>query len=205
MDLISGSTMGKIIRSAFTLIFGLLVYSSTALANPLELTVGLGAEANEVSVTLNNTGKQPLSILRWDTPFEKTLSHSVFQISLSEKALPFTNQAPYIGRHVKRRSPLGDSYFVLKAGESKTATVNLARYYQIDSATIHSVRFNGHINYTPMGVENITAKTSVNTVESLKTQEFFSKHSVSAVLKTQLPSGILNFTWTSRSAMGPES
>ncbi len=156
-------------------LLALLAHPSGLMANPLQLSVTHGSTASDVSVTLTNVGDQPLSILTWDTPFEDTLSHNVFQVTSSEKALPFTNLAPYIGRHVKRRAPEGDSYFVLAAGESKTADVNLSQYYKIDDPGVHAVRFNGHINYTPATANKITAKNSIEVVESLQTQEFFSK------------------------------
>ena len=92
-----------------------------------------------ITVSLINNSKQDVKILKWKTPFEKNLSANIFHITDGK------NSAQYLGRVVKRLEPKENDYMTLKAGETKSVTVNLAQYYRFESKGNFYVSYRGDL------------------------------------------------------------
>ena len=66
-----------------------------AMADPLYISVKPGQVVGSVDVSLANMGAETVSILVWDTPFERTLSENVFLIEKASKGFPLPKVSKY--------------------------------------------------------------------------------------------------------------
>jgi peptidyl-Lys metalloendopeptidase len=113
------------------------------------------AESVMIHVVIENTGKNPVKILKWYTPAED-VEEPLFAISRNGKAVN------YIGALYKRPAATGNDYVVLKPGEKLTRDVDLGAYYDL-SATGDYV-----ITYQVASANLFTEKASdKSAVESL--------------------------------------
>ncbi len=117
----------------------LAVTAPVTLAQQTELNVSLLPSDNGVLFVLRNDSKDTLSVLRWETPLESELTQDVFDVASNS----YVNRARYSGRLIKRGKPEPQDYIRIKAGESVSAVVPLAEYYQIADDGLYSVSFNG--------------------------------------------------------------
>jgi len=146
----------------------LSMFACLAYANPLIISVEPGANDGAVRVHLSNTSSSPLSVLKWDTPFEQTLSHNVFRVEKFEKGFPFPIAVDYTGREVKRAAPVDDSFMVLQPGETITKDVQLNEYYDIDTLGEHTVRFGGPVRFEPYSQFQSRSKNSLRNVAAME-------------------------------------
>jgi len=155
------------------------------MANPLQVSVKSSETAGSVDVRLTNTGTETVSVLLWDTPFEPTLSESVFLIEKASKDFPYLEVSKYSGRSVKRSVPTAENYRTLQAGESISARIKLNEHYDISEFGEYSVRFDGDIRYEV--VNNLQGR-SRNTFESVEalTHAELSTESVAVSLSPNL-------------------
>ena len=119
---------------AFLLVIGISASMTLAHAQPLQVTIEAGDSSGTIKVNLINAGAEPLSILRWDTPFEKTLSSDVFQIERPTKTWPLVETAKYVGREVKRTAPESSHFVLLQPGATISTQVVLSEYYDLEQA-----------------------------------------------------------------------
>jgi hypothetical protein len=94
------------------------------------------AGRGEVTVrfTLRNETDTPVAVLRWYTPLEG-LKGDIFKISKRGRAIA------YQGPLFKRGDPTREDYVVLPPRESVSATVDLAKGYDLSRPGTYSVRF----------------------------------------------------------------
>lgn len=137
---------------AFLLAVGISASMTLAHAQPLQITIEAGDSSGTIKVNLINTGAEPLSILRWETPFEKTLSSDVFQIERPTKIWPLVETAKYVGREVKRTAPESSHFVLLQPGATISTQVVLNEYYDLEHADYYSVKFNGDFHYSNSAV-----------------------------------------------------
>lgn len=143
----------------------------SAMADPLYISVKPGQVVGSVDVNLTNIGAETVSILLWDTPFERTLSENVFLIEKATKGFPLPVVSKYSGRSVKRSKPSAENYQIILPGEMLSTNVKLNDYYDITEFGEHSVRFVGHIRYEVMGGLQGRAKMSLDSINSLTNAE----------------------------------
>lgn len=124
-----------------------VLHASVSLASPLQVSIAAGDLAGELQVNLTNSGAEPITVLRWDTPFENTLSHPVFLITSPAKGYPYNEPVTYTGRTVKRSSVSSNHYVRMEAGATISATLALNEYYDIDAVGQYSVQFVGDIHF----------------------------------------------------------
>ncbi len=117
----------------------LVVAAPVTFAQQAELSASLQSSDNGVLFVLRNNTADTLSVLRWETPLESELTQDVFDVVSSN----YANRARYSGRLIKRGKPEPQDYLRIKAGESVSAVVSLAEYYQIAGDGQHNVSFNG--------------------------------------------------------------
>ncbi len=144
-----------------------MVAASIALANPLQISIEPGAQAGVVEVSLTNTGANAVSVLRWDTPFEDTLSHSVFSVEIPTKDYPYRESVAYTGRTVKRSSVSDESYILIDAGDTITANILLNEHYDIDQFGMYGIRFAGDVRYKEVSTLTGRSKEAITDVASL--------------------------------------
>ncbi len=142
--------------------------AGVALANPLEVSIEPGGKPGVVQVSLTNTSTNPVSVLRWDTPFEDTLSHPVFIIQSPTKGFPYNATAKYTGRVVKRSAASEDSYMQIDSGETVSASVALNEYYDVEQFGLYGVQFFGDIRYKELGVVTGRSKLGPQDVDALE-------------------------------------
>ena len=124
-----------------------LALAAGAQADPLQVLLKPGSAPATVRVELLNTGSVPLSILRWDTPFEPVLSQDVFRIEAVRKGWAPSQAVRYDGREVKRALPSSADYLLLPPAAIISSEVALERYYRVDGTGSQRVRFTGTIRY----------------------------------------------------------
>ena len=128
----------------FVLVFAALAGTSSAGAAPksaLSVTLTVekaGFTASEsvfVNVTISNTGKNPVKVLKWYTPFED-VEEPLFTVTREGDAVD------YVGAHFKRLAPTGNDYINLKPGESFTRTVDLGQFYDLSGSGAYEIEYN---------------------------------------------------------------
>jgi len=124
-------------------LIGLLLFITTLYAqNNLKLEFTQAKQNNNsgfITVSLTNDLNQSVKVLKWKTPFEKTLTGDIFHITDGK------NSAQYIGRVVKRLNPKDSDYLLLKSGETKRVTVDLAKYYRFTEKGNFYVSYRGDL------------------------------------------------------------
>jgi len=88
-----------------------------------------------VKVAITNTGKQPISILRWYTPLDGVKT-DLFAVTLDGKAVE------YLGPQYKRPAPSPADYLILNGGETIQTTVDLSGYYDLSTTGYYQVSYN---------------------------------------------------------------
>ena len=172
------------------------LYIGSAMADPLYISVKPGQTVGSVDVSLTNMGAETVSILLWDTPFERTLSENVFLIEKAAKGFPLPQVSKYSGRSVKRSTPLAEHYQIILPGDVLSTNVKLNDYYDITEFGEHSVRFVGHIRYEVLGGLQGRAKSSLDSVNSLTYAEL-STNSVAVSLVPNFTPRLLPPTYNS--------
>ena len=90
-----------------------------------------------ITVSITNESSEPLKVLTWNTPLEKTISADLFQIQNGK------NAAQYLGRMVKRGVPTEADYTLFQAGEKRTVTIELSKYYKMNVKGNYAVAYKG--------------------------------------------------------------
>lgn len=93
------------------------------------------SDAVLVNVTISNTGKNPVKVLKWFTPVED-VEEPLFKVTRDGAAVD------YVGAHYKRLAPTGNDYINLKSGESFTRTVDLGQYYDLSATGAYELEYN---------------------------------------------------------------
>lgn len=127
----------------FVLLIALMAGTTGAGAAPKSaLTVTLAAEKSSyqaseavtISVTISNTGKSPVKVLKWFTPAEE-VEEALFKVTRDGAAVD------YVGAHYKRTTPTGNDYLNLKPGESLTRTVDISQYYDLSASGVYEFEY----------------------------------------------------------------
>jgi hypothetical protein len=87
---------------------------------------------------LINRLDKPLSMLRWNTPFEGWRG-TILSVSLQGHELP------YQGPMVKRGDPIAGDYMRLRAGESQIIGLDLSQGYDMSKPGLYIVKVTGGI------------------------------------------------------------
>lgn len=95
------------------------------------------AESGIITVSITNDSSESLKVLTWNTPLEKTISADLFNIQEGK------NRAQYLGRMVKRGTPTEADYTLFQAGEKRTVTIELSKYYKMEVKGNYAVSYKG--------------------------------------------------------------
>jgi peptidyl-Lys metalloendopeptidase len=87
-----------------------------------------------VNVTISNTGRRAVSVLRWYTPYDD-VETSLFSIARDGQPVA------YLGGLYKRSAPTAADYVTLRPGESFTRSVDLGKYYDLSVTGSYSIRY----------------------------------------------------------------
>jgi peptidyl-Lys metalloendopeptidase len=87
---------------------------------------------------LTNRTAEPIWILRWNTPFEGWRG-TLFTVTANG------TEIPYQGPMVKRGDPVREDYVEIPAGESVSASVDLAEAYEIRQPGLYDVKVTGNL------------------------------------------------------------
>lgn len=109
-----------------------------------------------MTVSMVNDSNKTIKVLKWNTPFEKTINADIFNIYDGKTTVQ------YIGRLVKRSHPTESDYIILKAGKKRTTTINIAKYYRMEKKGEYLVSYKGAIKaLTSKGQSDILSKTGI--------------------------------------------
>jgi peptidyl-Lys metalloendopeptidase len=111
------------------------------------------AESGIITVSITNESNDPLKVLTWNTPLEKTISADIFQIQNGK------NKAQYLGRIVKRGMPTEADYTLLKAGEKRSVTIELSKYYKMETKGNYAVTYKGSFKSLPLNTKQNNVST----------------------------------------------
>ena len=120
-----------------------------ALAQADKLEVVLNPSDNGVEFVLTNNGTEPVTLLTWETPLESELSQDVFVITPGDDGNRnlYSRPATFSGRLFKRGDPTAKDFIEIGAGQTVSAVVPLAEYYQLSEQGTHHVSFRGALHY----------------------------------------------------------
>jgi peptidyl-Lys metalloendopeptidase len=124
-----------LVMMLFALTFSAMAKSGANVTLSVDKTSFAENENVTVSVTISNSSKGALRLLRWYTPFED-VEEPLFEVT--RDGVP----VEYIGAHYKRPQPEERDFIILRAGESFTRTVNLADYYDLSVSGSYLVSYN---------------------------------------------------------------
>ncbi len=93
-----------------------------------------GGEAVNLRFTLINNTDTRLYVLKWYTPLEG-IAGEIFRVERDGQVVPYEGILAYRG------DPPADAYVLLDAGESVSATVDLAAAYDFSKAGEYTIRF----------------------------------------------------------------
>lgn len=137
-------------------------------------------EGVTVNVTISNSSKGTLRLLKWYTPFED-VEEPLFDITRDGKSVE------YIGAHYKRPQPEDRDFIILKSGESFTRTIDLADYYDLSVSGTYLISYN---------VQKINAyqngRSSIAQVDSLKSNDvrLFIEGRAAKIFEAEAPSAV---------------
>jgi peptidyl-Lys metalloendopeptidase len=94
-----------------------------------------------LTLSLTNSSNSDVKILKWNTPFEKTLSADIFHVEYKNKIIA------YIGRRMKRSKPTTNDYITLQAGESRVIDIDLSAYYNMQEQGTYTVSYKGYLAF----------------------------------------------------------
>jgi peptidyl-Lys metalloendopeptidase len=96
------------------------------------------AQPAELEFALTNAGEDVIKVLNWQTPFEG-ITAPMFTV-MRDGA-----EVEYRGRMLKRSAPRKDDYLVLKPGERRRATINLADAWDVDAPGRYTVEYSAQL------------------------------------------------------------
>ena len=128
------------------LVWAAAVYSAGAMPADIAaincvLALPAQIETNDplpLKMTLSNTGKRPLHVLNWHTPFEGFFSRYL-------KVTGPQGELTYAGALVKRGVPQRDEYISIAPGKSVTASANLRDVYKLDVVGTYRIEYIGQL------------------------------------------------------------
>jgi hypothetical protein len=93
----------------------------------------------EIRLVLSNPSREPVWLLRWNTPFEGWMG-SIFTVTG-----PDGTELPYTGPMVKRGDPGREEYVQIPPGGTIDATVDLANVYDLRAPGRYRLQVTGGI------------------------------------------------------------
>lgn len=108
--------------------------ASAAIVARVEPAQMEGVNAPLVKFTMSNTGKSAVQVVRWETPFTGLLGE---QISVTINGV----EAEYVGRHYKWADPQDYDMITLKAGESRSITLDLSEVYNLSETGVYQISY----------------------------------------------------------------
>ncbi len=100
----------------------------------LGMTASESRPQEEVVVSMKNEGKTGVLILSWDTAL-KGVTDDIFIVQRDGEAVR------YIGPHYKRAAPRSEDYIEIKAGEEKSAIVDVSAFYDMTKSGAYTIQF----------------------------------------------------------------
>ncbi len=88
----------------------------------------------QVTVSVTNTTREALSVLRWDLP---SASHDNALFSIERDGVPVA----YTGKLVKRGAPTADDYVLMQPGQTLDVQVELSSAYDLSRSGTYTVAF----------------------------------------------------------------
>ena len=130
--------MSRITRTA-VLGLGLVASSFAYAGSPLKVDLapvsGKASQAlGAIRVSMTNTGTEPVTLLKYQTPFYG-VEADLFDVSLG------ASPVEYVGMLAKRGVPSKEDFMTLAPGETRTATVPLAKFYQFESTGQYVIEY----------------------------------------------------------------
>jgi len=156
--------MKQVKRLAAGLALAMLA-TGVASAGPLQVSLTADkAGTGSVRYTLTNPGKADLLVLAWETPL-RGVEDDLFEVRGEQGAIG------YVGRQVKRGTPLPEDYIEVKAGQSLSVDVDLSAHYAMHKAGHYEVQFVGHFHDS----FQVKPKRGGEAIESLDDQDLRSE------------------------------
>jgi peptidyl-Lys metalloendopeptidase len=90
-----------------------------------------------ITISLFNDSTESIKVLRWNTAFENTISADILNINNGKSTMK------YLGRVVKRSHPTQSDYMTLQAGETRTVSIDISKYYQLETEGEYSISYKG--------------------------------------------------------------
>lgn len=175
---------GKVSSFALVIVLLLAMLAGTTSAgaapkNALSVTISAdqsdftASDAVVVNVTISNTGKNTVKVLKWFTPVED-VEESLFKVTRNGAAVD------YVGAIYKRLTPTGNDYLNLKSGESFTRTIDLAQYYDLSATGNYELEYNSDVtglvsNKLQLAVEGRSAPSLAIVPEAVTGTTSFNK------------------------------
>ena len=111
-------------------------------ANPLRIAM-LARDNGNVEVTVINTSRKTARIPTWQLPSAEAQS-DLFAVSRNGEEIR------YEGRMIKRGTPTAADFAILRPGESRRVTLNLAEAYDLSKTGDYTVTFAAPLQYASM-------------------------------------------------------
>ena len=117
----------------------LLTFASSPIG--VNFSTDTNAHNGKIVVSVTNNSEKDIELLKWNTPFEKTISADIFDVHMGKK------DNAYTGRVIKRTQPQDNDYMLLEAGVTEKVTVDMPTYYGMKKKGDYRISFDGTFNY----------------------------------------------------------
>jgi len=108
-----------------------------------------------ISISIRNSSKEEIKVLKWNTPFEESLNSDVFVIKNNNHIVP------YMGKVIKRGQPQESDYIKLEPKEQRNINIKLSDYYDMSKKGNYSITYKGNISLLNSSNQKHTVITSL--------------------------------------------
>jgi peptidyl-Lys metalloendopeptidase len=158
--------------SVILLVIAFGVFAVTAFAStrqPVQVSLKLNQtvyQADEnipVTISITNTSKRDVQILRWKTTLDG-VKEDLFDVNLNGKGVE------YIGPDYKRPAPVDTDYITLKGGETIESNIDISGFYDFSETGSYQISYKSESQDLTSRAVNLRSETAQTWIEGRETK-----------------------------------
>jgi peptidyl-Lys metalloendopeptidase len=153
----------------FVIAFAMFATTTFAARQTIQVSVKMNKTAYQtdenipVNISLTNTGKRDVQILRWKTTLEG-VKEDLFEVTLDGKPVE------YIGPDYKRPAPVATDYITIKGGENLESTIDISGFYDFSETGLYEIRYKSESQDQTSKVVSLQSEASQSWIEGRETK-----------------------------------
>jgi peptidyl-Lys metalloendopeptidase len=124
----------------FVVAFGVFAVTAFAARQPIQVSLKMNQTAFQadesipVTISITNTSKREVRILRWKTTIDG-VKEDLFEVNLNGSSVE------YLGPDYKRPAPVETDYITLKSGETIESGIDISGFYDFSETGSYQIRY----------------------------------------------------------------